>query len=178
MRDCSWILLPSSGFENVRPDNFLCSSDRTEDKVDKYNCIAWAVGKQDNWWWPRNLGGYHWPPGLIREPLGKETIENFIKAFQSEGYEKCDNGKFENGFEKIALYVNDKDVPKHAARSLPNGAWTSKMGDYEDIEHEKLHAVSGKNYGNAKIFFKKANPSFKKPFLWRLIMFIKQLRCY
>jgi hypothetical protein len=162
MRDCSWVF-GNPHFKNIRPDNFKCSSDRTEDIVEKYNCIAWAAGKKDNWWWPRNTAGYYWPVGLPREPLNKETIENFLKAFETEGYERCNDGKFENGFEKIALYVDNNNVPKHAARSLPNGAWTSKMGDFEDVEHESPQVVEGHGYGTAKNFLRRPNPLCQKP---------------
>jgi hypothetical protein len=162
MRDCSWVL-GNANFDKIRTDNFKCSSDRTEDSTEKYNCIAWAAGKKDNWWWPRQTGGYYWPKGLPREPLNNETIENFLKAFESEGYERCDDGNFENGFEKIALYVNDYGVPKHAVRSLPDGSWTSKLGDYEDIEHSTLEAIEGRCYGRAKKFLRKQNPLCQKP---------------
>jgi len=157
VRDCSWLIAAREWFENVRPDNFKCTSDPTRDTDDKYNCIAWAVGKNDNYWWPRQLGGFFWPNGLPREPLNKETIANFVKAFESEGFERCDDGKFENGFEKIAIYVNNFDVPKHAARSLPNGAWSSKLGDDEDIEHETLKVLEGRQYGKAKYFMRRPN---------------------
>ena len=162
MRDCSWLLTSREHFGNVRPDNFVCSSDPTRDSDDKYNCIAWAIGKKDNFWWPRKLGGYHWPDGLPREPLDRETIGNFIKAFESEGFERCDDSEFENGFEKVAIYVNNFDVPKHAARSLPNGAWTSKMGDDEDIEHETLEVLEGRGFGKAKVFLRRSNPLCQK----------------
>lgn len=149
-------------FGNVRPDNFECSSDRTRDSDDKYNCIAWAVGKKDNFWWPRKLGGFYWPDGLPREPLNKETVENFIRAFESEGFEKCNDGEFENGFEKVAIYVNHVGVPKHAARSLPNGVWTSKMGDDEDIEHATLEVLEGHGFGKARVFLRRSNPLCQK----------------
>lgn len=162
MRDCSWLLKSPERFANVRPNNFECSSDSTRDSDEKYNCIAWAVGKKDNFWWPRELGGFHWPKGLPREPLNKETVENFIKAFETEDFELCDDGEFENGFEKVAIYVNNFNVPKHAARLLPNGAWTSKLGDDEDIQHETLGVLEGREYGAAKIFLRRPNPLCQK----------------
>jgi hypothetical protein len=35
----------------------------------------------------------------------------------------------------------------HAARQLPNGKWTSKLGKGEDIEHDTPDDVSGGIYG-------------------------------
>jgi hypothetical protein len=163
VRDCSWLLKSREHFGNIRPDNFKCSSDPTRDIDDKYNCIAWALGKKDSWWWPLKKFGYHWPKNLSSEPFNKETVENFIKAFETERFERCENGLFENGFEKVAIYVNHLNVPKHAARSLPDGTWTSKMGDDEDIEHETLEALEGKGFGTAKFFLRRRNPLCQKP---------------
>jgi len=163
MRDCSWLLKDREEFGNVRHDNFICSSDPTRDSDDKYNCVAWAVGKKDNFWWPRQLAGYHWPKGLPREPLNKETVENFIRAIETEGFERCNDGNFENGYEKVAIYVNHLEVPKHVARSLPNGSWTSKMGDDEDIEHPTLEVLEGHGFGRAKYFLRRPNVLCQKP---------------
>ena len=74
----------------------------------------------------------------------------------------CKNEKFENGFEKVALYVDKDGAPTHAARQLPNGKWTSKLGNGEDIEHETIHVVEGDGYGKAKYFLKRKNPLCKK----------------
>jgi len=163
VRDCSWLIKDRENFENVRPDNFSCTSDRTRDTDDKYNCIAWAVGKTDSWWWPKKQSGYYWPEGLPCEPLNRETVANFIRAIESEGFELCADGKFENGYEKVALYVNHLNVPKHAARSLPDGTWTSKMGDDEDINHATLEVLEGHGFGKARVFLKRKNPSFQRP---------------
>ncbi len=158
MRDCSWLLEAREDFPNVRLGSFCCASDRTRDRDDKYNCIAWAVGKKDTFWWPQKLAGYYWPNGLPREPLNRETVENFLRAFETEGFQRCEHAEFESGFEKVALYVNHLEVPKHAARSLPNGGWTSKLGDDEDIEHPTLGVLEGHAYGRAKYFLKRPCP--------------------
>jgi hypothetical protein len=44
-------------------------------------------------------------------------------------------------FEKIALYADKNGLPSHAARQLPSGTWTSKLGPMEDIEHLMLEAL-------------------------------------
>jgi hypothetical protein len=31
--------------------------------------------------------------------------------------------------------------PTHAAKQLPDGRWKSKLGDFEDIEHNTVKAV-------------------------------------
>lgn len=147
-RDCSWV---PSYFEQITVADFICSSDPTPE----YNCIAHAAGKDDAPWWPLGVAPYHWPEGLPAQPPGEETAENFIKAFESEKYELCADGEIEAGFEKVAIYLNQNQKPTHAARSLPSGVWTSKLGDEEDIEHKTLEAVGGQWYGTAAVFLRR-----------------------
>lgn len=40
---------------------------------------------------------------------------------------------------------------QHAARQLPTGAWTSKIGNLEDIEHAELDALAGPLYGSPAV---------------------------
>lgn len=152
-RDCSWI---PGCFENVSSNGFDCIRDCTSDSTPQYNCIAWAAGKTNEPWWPTDqIQGYFWPPGLPREPIDQETVGNFVKAFETEGYLVCDDGAIEQGFEKIAIYADTNKRPLHAARSLSKGVWSSKMGDLEDIEHATLEAVAGKQYGSPVAFLKR-----------------------
>ena len=75
------------------------------------------------------------------------TLAAFIEAFGLLAYEKCDDGILEEGYQKIVLYVDDSGKPTHAARQLPNGAWTSKLGELEDIVHVTVDDVNGPLYG-------------------------------
>ena len=43
----------------------------------------------------------------------------------------------------------------HIARQLPNGRWTSKFGNWEDIEHTTLAALDGHFIGAARRFLKR-----------------------
>ena len=119
----------------------------------QYNCIAWAVGETRRWWWPLMdaPGGHYWPEGVAVE----ETIEAFLQAFASAGFVECDSPDLEEGFEKIALYVDSSGTPAHAARQLPSGMWTSKIGYQEDIEHGALEAVECDDYGQPARFMKR-----------------------
>jgi hypothetical protein len=107
-----------------------------------YNCIAWAAGDTTRWWWPDpdNPAAY-WPPGIALE----ETNDAFVAAFATLGYVAGATDELETGIERIALFANGT-MPTHAARQLPSGRWTSKLGLREDIEHD-LHAVKGEAYG-------------------------------
>jgi hypothetical protein len=162
VRDCSWLLRSQQYFEHVRPDNFSCSSDRTDNlPCGGYNCIAWAAGKTDRWWWPINDPCAFWPIPI--DPIDPVTLPQFIKAFESEGYAVCMDWSYEKGFEKVAIYVDSNDEPTHAARLLPGGVWTSKMGNGEDIEHSTLQVVEGQAYGRAKAFLRRPDPKFGRP---------------
>lgn len=115
-----------------------------------YNCIAWAAGDDQNWWWPDPYGQYYWPAGVPRY----ESISAFIEAFKTLGYVECQDGIYEEVYTKIAIFVDDNDKPTHAARQLINGNWTSKCGELEDIEHD-LNALCGRCYGKVVLYMKK-----------------------
>jgi hypothetical protein len=117
-------------------DNYRITSAATWE----YNCIAWAVGVTDAWWWP--LPGRYWPAEVPRE----ETIAAFLAVFALHGYQPIDGDDLERGVEKLALYAQD-DTPTHAARQLADGWWTRKLGPSIDIEHATPDAVAGGEYG-------------------------------
>jgi len=116
----------------------------------RYNCIAWAYGEDSKFFWPKK--GYYWPANIKNE----ETIGAFIELFASIRYCRCDNQLLEPGYEKVAIYVLD-GKPTHAARQLPTGKWTSKLGLSIDIEHDSPELLNGPIYGNAAIFMKREN---------------------
>jgi hypothetical protein len=112
----------------------------------RYNCIAWAAENNSRWWWPDNFGIGYWPPNVPRE----ESIDAFMKAYETLGYKLCYNESLEPGLDKIAIYgirYSTKVVPTHAARQMESGEWTSKVGPFEDISHKTLDAVNGPVYG-------------------------------
>jgi hypothetical protein len=154
MRDCSW--LPKV-FNGIKADDFTCQSDRDI----RYNCIAWAAGKQDKFWWPYDEPGYWWPDGLPKQDVNEETVDHFIHAFATVDYKVCRNGKLSRRYEKIALYVDANDRPTHAARLLPSGVWSSKLGEDEDIEHKTLECLGG-GYGRVKVFLKRRYPKCQR----------------
>ena len=101
-----------------------------------YNCIAFAADKDDDWWWPDQHGDGFWPDGVPRE----EKMEAFIKVFETEGYAVCPDGNLEQDYEKIAIYEKD-GKPTHATKQTPDGKWKSKLGPWEDVEHNTIRAV-------------------------------------
>jgi hypothetical protein len=118
-----------------------------------YNCIAWAAGDTSRWWWPVDadpLQKAYWPPNALRTL----TLEAFCEAFATLGYAVCNDDRSEAGYEKVALFALLGE-PKHAARQLPSGRWTSKLGRGEDIEHG-LHDLTGMVYGSVVLVLKRA----------------------
>jgi hypothetical protein len=124
-----------ANFPNLRRGEYEVTSKVTAE----YNCIAHAAERDDRWWWPMEVAGCHWPDGLARE----ETLEAFIAAYSTIGYEPTadNNHGLETGRDKIAIYTDADGVPTHAARQLPDGTWTSKLGQWEDIMHQTLEAM-------------------------------------
>ena len=103
----------------------------TSPTTDAYNCIAWALGETHRRWDPLGFLPDHWPEGLPRN----DQLETIEAALRLEGFERCDDGSLADGVEKIALFAEGSRFT-HIARQLPSGRWTSKLGDYCDIEHE------------------------------------------
>lgn len=148
-------------FRNLRRDEYCVTSEPTSD----YNCIAYAAGKQDVNWWPLEelTTGWDWPEEAPRE----ETVEAFIMAYRTLGYEPCDSGDYEEGFEKVVIYTKSDGTPTHAARQITDGTgWASKLGGWEDIRHKTVEGMEGRNevlegYGKACQYLKrKARETF------------------
>lgn len=116
----------------------------------RYNCIAWAAGDSSTVWWPDSLEQAYWPEEAPR----RVTLDAFAKAYSLLGYEVCDTHDNERGFEKVAIFVDPDDQPKHGARQLLSGKWTSKLGKSIDIEHD-LNAVEGAEYGSVALIMKR-----------------------
>lgn len=135
-----------SEFPNLK----YCSHQKTSEETTIYNCIGFAAGETDRWWWPTRPDGY-WPPKAPRV----ETLESFIIAFETLGYKTCDNSELEQGFEKVAIYIGIDGNPKHMARQLDSGKWTSKLGNDIDIEHATLEGMESDLYGKVAQIMKR-----------------------
>lgn len=125
---------------NLRPTGYTV----TDEASMRYNCFAWSIHRIDCWLDPdpemQKAGENCWPSEIPRE----YTLEAFIQAYATFGFTPCDNYELEDGFEKVVIYGNSS-TPEHAARQLPNGRWSSKIGEYEVIEHD-LNAFDGGKY--------------------------------
>lgn len=142
-------------FPNVAREGYA----KTSEQSFAYNCIAWAANDQTRWWWPSGktaLGNEaYWPKKVPRT----RSLNAFTKLFKELGYEisRNDDGSFEPGFEKVAIYV-DAGGPTHAARQLDTGEWTHKVGANIDCS-ATLEAFAGGSYGTVvRILKRKRRP--------------------
>lgn len=131
-------------FPRLRSSRYDVTSPRTIE----YNCVAWAAGDTQRRWDPDP--DYYWPEGIPRE----STLVAVQAVFLNLGFEACESPDLESGFDKVAIFSMPPRIPTHVARQLPNGNWTSKLGDLEDIEHE-LNGVEGEEYGSISLILKR-----------------------
>lgn len=128
----------------------------TSPETNENNCIAWAVGDVDRWWWPfQGVSQAYWPPGVARD----ETLAAFIAAFATQGFAPCADGRVELGFERIAVFTDPNGKPTHAAKQVPGGRWwSSKLGPLEDISHI-LYGLEGPPYGTVTQYLRRPIPA-------------------
>lgn len=138
-------LLSIAEFPNLK--NYDITSPFTEE----YNCIAWAFADNTKWWWPNGFA--YWPPGF---PC-TNSVQDFDNLLVSVHASTVDDDGLESGFLKIALFAKGK-TPTHAARQLPNGRWTSKLGRSVDVSHD-LRDLEGLCYGQVIRIYRLASPA-------------------
>jgi hypothetical protein len=130
----------------------------TSKATPNYNCIAWACKYDERWIQPPYMGKPNldcvvwWPPD-IPEGLEPECLK---KLFEYHGYAECKSSKREEGYRKVAIFFNEQTNEwTHAARELNNGCWTSKLGQFADIQHGTPEAIENDDYGKVYCFMKK-----------------------
>lgn len=121
----------------------------TSPETTDYNCAAWAGNDTGRKWWPIQNNAYYWPAARK-----DDSRQAFIEGYRTQNYEECDSPAIEDGYEKIAVYFNTQG-PQHVARQLPGGRWTSKLGEFEDIEHPNLSDVTSGDYGQPELIMRK-----------------------
>ncbi len=127
-------------FPNLTFESFKYTSEKTDD----YNCAAWSIEIEDEWIQFRD------PKGML-----DVSITTYINYFTNLGFSITNDKNFEEGVKKIAIYKNEQDEFKHVARLMSNGKWTSKIGDWEDIEHDTLEVLADRSYGKPCLIMEK-----------------------
>ena len=105
-------LVMAMWIEETFPELVNTGYEVTSEINDDYNCIAWAVRDDKNWW--SHLPGYRWPGPRYPE------VENLVAVLVGMGFERCENKDLEAGYEKVAVFETD-GCWSHAARQLPDG---------------------------------------------------------
>jgi len=72
-------------FPNSVQEPFLMTSPQDI----RYNCIAWAFGDNEKFYWPSDLPEYFWPENIEKE----ESIAAFIALYESIAYASCEDGE-------------------------------------------------------------------------------------
>jgi hypothetical protein len=129
----------------------------TSSATAEYNCIAWSASRTDAWWEPSPDG--YWPVGAP----SAYTVDAYMQAYSTIGYEVTGSGDFEVRCERIVLFAEASGKPTHAARQLENGKWSSKLGQDVDIEHATPLGVSGQLYGLPVVFMRRPRPRWRWP---------------
>ena len=100
--------------------------------------MAFANQDERHWWQAGLNGGrYHWPEKI------PDTLDGWTQIFIDQGFEVTNFREIEEGFEKVAIYIDFRDLlPSHV--SFSDGvAWKSKLGRSVDIEHLSLDLLEG-----------------------------------
>lgn len=141
-------------------------------KTPEYNCIAWAMGFDDRWVDPSpdfDISRKKWWPDGVARGLNPATL---IEAFKHLGFIECSDDRYEEGFDKVALYkispLKDSYTGKtiadegwtHAARVLSSDLYHSKMGGLFDIYHRSGNVFGGTIYGNIYQFMKRKKEDY------------------
>jgi hypothetical protein len=138
--------------------------DSASDPSEDYNCMGFAMGPVmglQRWWSPPNAPDViqnprdYWPENIVDD---SEGIDAFIEAAKTRGFERCDDGKWENDVEKIVLLHRD-GVFTHASLLISPNLWKSKFGPLSDFPHT-LEQISGyTEYGDGREFMKRPRQS-------------------
>lgn len=125
---------------------------KTSPRDRNYNCFAWAVNDTSRPWIP---GGdpetSRWPPGAS----GSLALASVVASLEQLGFVEVQAPSPDPRSECIALLVDGDGDVVHAARLLGNGRWTSKLGQWEDIEHADLATIEGGDYGKVATYLER-----------------------
>ncbi|MFP2912907.1 DUF6209 family protein, partial [Pyxidicoccus sp. 3LFB2] len=146
--DPSWKaeMLRSKSFPNLQEADFVGIGPSSQ----KYNCIAWTMGKQDEWVWPGT------------------RVEDFDKLYATQGYKPMDSVDLSNdpNLEKIVVYglkpksgTGPVEVT-HGALMDEQGRLTSKIGTQPLIRHNSADDLTGPSYGEpVRVYVRPRQPA-------------------
>lgn len=143
----------SKGFPNLTKQNHSVTSD----PVINYNCVCWAAGSDKHWvqFGPHPRVATYWPASVP----GGRSVGHYIALFGKLGFTEKSDASLEVGWDKVAIYAKG-DLFMHVAKMLPDGKWSSKLGESHDISHE-LNALEGNSYGSVTVILRRSVLSIK-----------------
>lgn len=107
----------------------------------RYNCIAHSLGIHNRWIDPQT------------GPAGKR-LAPMDRLYAARGYHRAAGLDFgrRQGQQKVVVYAVRDASGKitrvtHAALQMPDGTWTSKLGQLPLIRHASPQALAGPEYG-------------------------------
>jgi len=92
--------------------------------------------------------GTYWPPGVV----ALSTVTAHIAAFESLGYEVCDPLAFEDGYEKIAIYVLEDGTPVHASRQLGRISGQARSAGRKTLSTSLLSGSAARGTASRQLF--------------------------
>ena len=131
---------------------------------DVYNCVAWALERDQIHWWQPGGSPYFWPIPSAPATLSMST---YLAAFSAVGYKLCRSRSFVPGWQKIAIYTYRGSDFLHVAALLPDRTWTSKLGQDVDINHHTLESLEGGDYGYVTHIMRRRDPALHG---WRAVL--------
>jgi hypothetical protein len=152
-------------FPAVLPENIKFDGKKNDD----FNCVAWAFGATNHFWWPYPQAGYHWPASEKIEGSPEAPVEIFDHLLKEtlHGTETVDQTP-EKGFVKLALFTTGSVEAgnlhsTHLARLMPDGNWSSKLGpSYLVRTGPNIHDMDYGHYGNVEKIYKVPEAEWKK----------------
>src|SRR5436190_4810779 len=128
----------------------------TSKPSDDYNCVAWAIERDQRRWWQPGGAPFFWP--VAAAPRSRLMVIYF-ECFASLGFKQCKRRLRIPGWQKIAIYTDGGGGFLHVASQLPDGKWTSKLGRGSDICHDSLEAIEGGGYGRVTYTMRRLDPT-------------------
>jgi len=150
---------PPEWFAQNLPD--LCESEcrLTSKCTFDYNCIGFVVG-DFRWWHPEDLESHYWPDGVPRDR--RKWAHLYAAALETVHFARTDSlPEFDPAFETIAIFHRAGQF-SHAALQISPTTWSSKLGDFEDLEHPFSALLNGR-YGQVFCYMRRDARSGRKP---------------
>lgn len=133
----------------------------TSSKTPIYNCIAWAADEIHQWWeyGAKTLLGAptFWPPGYPPGDTWPEVANLFIAFLR---YAPTSSRRPRAAYDRVAIYGLDDKTFTHIARQLKSGRWSSKLGEFHDLEHTltDLEGTGSTGYGLVRTILERGRP--------------------